>query len=103
MIINYVKHKNFLFRRHKDNELQDKIREYTYKLLSKRNFQSENPKHDRIEAARDIKELKTLEKELEQRRMELQHNFRSYHGNLLYRETAKLNAKAHISNVLKKK
>ena len=81
--------------------MQDKIREYTNKLLKKRELRNENPKIDKLQAARDIKELRILEKELEQRRMELQHNFRSYTGTIKYRETAKLNAKATVANILK--
>ena len=85
----------------RDNELQDKIREYTNKLLQKRENRNENPKIDKFQAARDIKELRILEKELEQRRMELQHNFRSYTGTIKYRETAKLTSKATVANILK--
>jgi hypothetical protein len=91
-------------RRLRDNQLQDKIREYTHKLLSNRNNKNLNAKMDRIQAAKDIRELRKLEKELNERRSELQHNFKSSTGGqLVYRETAKLNAKATISHVLSKK
>ena len=59
-------------RRQRDNELQARIRDYTNKLLIRRLNKSQNPKLDRIQAAKDLKELKKIEKELEQRRMELQ-------------------------------
>lgn len=59
-------------RRQRDNELQARIRDYTNKLLVRRLNKSQNPKMDRIQAAKDLKELKKIEKELEQRRMELQ-------------------------------
>ena len=70
-------------------------------MLQKRDHRNENPKIDKLQAARDIKELRILEKELEQRRMELQYNFRSYTGTIKYRETAKLNSKATVANILK--
>ena len=82
----------------RDNELQDKIREYTNKLLQKRENRNENPKIDKWQAARDIKELKILEKELEQRRMELTYGTTN---KIKYRETAKLNSKATVANILK--
>jgi hypothetical protein len=82
----------------RDNELQDKIREYTQKLLINRSNKNLNPKLDRIQAARDLRELKKLEKELNQRRSELQHNYKATTGSkLVYRETAKLNSKATLN------
>ena len=81
--------------------MEGKIREYTNKLLVRRNNKSTNPKHDRFQAARDLKELKLIEKELSKRRSELQHNFRSFTGDYHYKETAKLDAKATVANILK--
>ncbi len=83
--------------------MQDKIREYTQKLLYNRTNKNLNPKLDRIQAARDLRELKKLEKELNQRRSELQHNYKAtIGGQLINRETAKLNSKATIGHVLNK-
>ena len=93
-----MKYNNFLFRRIRDHELQEKIREYTEKILNRKNNKSINPKKDRIQAARDLKELKYIEKELGQRRRELQYNFK---GNMVYKEQAKLNAKVSVENILK--
>ena len=61
-------------RRQRDDELQARIRDYTNKLLVRRTNKSQNPKVDRIQAVKDLKDLKKIEKELEQRRMELQVN-----------------------------
>lgn len=82
--------------------MQEKIREYSVKLLNRRDEKSENPKYDRVQAAKDIKELKAIQHELEQRRYEIQYNLRANTGGLLYRETAKLNKKATTANILKK-
>ena len=63
-------------RRLRDNELQERIRDYTNKLLVRRLHKSQtNPKMDRIQAVKDLKELRKIEKELEQRRTELQVKF----------------------------
>ena len=62
---------------------------------------SSNPKNDRHQAARDLKELKLIEKELTKRRSELQHNFRSFTGDVHYKELAKLDAKTNLSAILK--
>lgn len=59
-------------RRLRDNELQNRIRDYTNKLLVRRLNKNQNPKLDRIQASRDLKELKKIEKELGQRKTELQ-------------------------------
>ncbi len=62
---------------------------------------SSNPKQDRAQAARDINELRKLEREVNERRAELQHNFKATTGaRLVYRETAKLNSKATVGQVL---
>ncbi len=93
-------------RRIRDHDLQDKIRDYTKKLLSKRQTDTtfSSAKKDRIEAAKDIRELKMIEKELEQRRMELQYNYKAYTGsNLAYKEMAKINASAKVENFLRSK
>ena len=81
--------------------LQEKIRDYTKKLLDRRNNKSSNPKDDRIQAAKDLRELKAIEKELEQRRQEMQHNLRATTGTLGHREMAKLNSKATMAHILK--
>lgn len=90
-------------RRLRDHMLQDKIREYTNKLLARRNDKSLNPKYDKLQAAKDIRELKAIHREIEQRRYEMQYNIRAYTGGLVFRETAKLNARGRIGNVLKAK
>jgi hypothetical protein len=61
-------------RRQRDDDLQARIRDYTNKLLIRRMNKSQNSKVDRIQAVKDLKDLKKIEKELEQRRIELQVN-----------------------------
>jgi hypothetical protein len=78
--------------------LQDKIREYTGKLLARRNNKSQDPTYDKIQAAKDIRELKAIQQELEMRRTELQYNVRAETGGIIFRETRKLNARAKLSN-----
>ena len=91
-------------RRARDHILQEKIREFSAKLLARRDDgKSDNPKYDRIQAAKDIRELRAIQKELEERRMEMQFNLRAYTGGLVYRETAKLNKKATVASILKRK
>jgi hypothetical protein len=41
----------------RDHALQEKIREYTKKLLDKRDAPKGAPKKDRIEAAQDLREV----------------------------------------------
>lgn len=91
-------------RRARDHVLQEKIREYSAKLMQRRVDKGDerDAKYDRLQAARDIKELKAIQRELEARRMEIQFNLRAYTGGLVYRETAKLNKKATVANILKK-
>ena len=90
-------------RRIRDNMLQEKIREYTQRIMARRNkITNKNAKADRLQAEKDIRDLKKLEKELENRRMELQHNIRSTTGNIVYREMAKLNKKPTLESILKK-
>lgn len=81
--------------------LQDKIREYTAKLLNRRDNKSDNPKYDKLQAAKDLRELKAIQREIEQRRYEIQFNIRAYTGGLKFRETAKLHNKKKTSNVSK--
>ena len=89
-------------RRKRDNYLQEKIREYTQKFLSRRGeASSSEPAYDRMEAARDLRELKAIQRELEQRRAELQFNLKAHTGGIIYRETKKLNARAKLSFVKK--
>jgi hypothetical protein len=83
--------------------LQDKIREYTNKLLTRRSNKSQDPTYDKVQAARDIRELKAIQQELEARRTELQYGVRAETGGILYRETRKLNARAKLSHVRKVK
>ncbi|CAF0934971.1 unnamed protein product [Brachionus calyciflorus] len=85
-------------RRLRDHLLQDKIREYTVKLLNRRNNRNENPKYDKIQAAKDLRELKAIHREIEQRRYEIQFNIRAYTGGLKFRETAKLHNKTKTTN-----
>lgn len=89
-------------RRERDHVLQEKIREYAVRLMRRREDASADAKYDRVQAARDIRELKAIQRELEARRMEIQFNLRAHTGGLVYRETAKLNKKATAANVLKK-
>lgn len=92
-------------RRTRDHILQEKIREYSMKLIQRRGGDGDgerDAKYDRVQAARDIRELKLIQRELEARRMEIQFNLRAYTGGLVYRETAKLNKKATAANILKK-
>ena len=42
----------------RDHALQEKIREYTKKLLDKRDAPKGAPKKDRVEAAQDLREVK---------------------------------------------
>lgn len=107
-------------RRARDNYLQDKIREYTNKLLARRNQPKGDAKQDKFQAAQDLREvkfllfnktnipikklfvylkLKAIEKELEQRRMELQYRFRAYTGDLTYTETEKINSRAKVARL----
>lgn len=86
----------------RDHMLQEKIREYTVKLVNRRDEKSDNPRYDRLQAAKDLQELKAIQKELEQRRYEIQFNLRAHTGGLVYRETKKLAKSATVSNVLKK-
>lgn len=86
-------------RRLRDNELQEKIREYTYNLLNR--GKTVNAKYDRIQAAKDIKELKRIHNEIKGRCAEMQFNVRTVTGNLIYRETKKMNHRATVSNILK--
>ena len=81
--------------------MQEKIREFTQKLLSRRSNKSEDPTYDKIQAARDIRELKAIQRELEQRRIELQYNLRAHTGGIVFRETKKLNSRAKLSYVKK--
>ena len=83
--------------------LQDKIREYTSKLLARRSNKSLDPAYDKAQAARDIRELKAIQQELEMRRTELQYGVRAQTGGILFRETRKLNARAKLSHVRKVK
>lgn len=75
-------------------------------MLRRRDDQTKNdksePKYDRLQAARDIRELRAIQRELEERRMEIQFNLRAYTGGLVFRETAKLNKKATVASILKK-
>ena len=71
--------------------------------MNRRNNQSLNPKHDRIQAAKDLRELKSIQKEVEQRKFELQHNFRNVTGDLLYKEIGNKNSKITVENILKYK
>lgn len=89
-------------RRARDMELERKIIEYKQKLLSRRGSKgpSSNPKNDRVQAARDLKELKLIEKELVKRRSELQHNFRSFTGDVHYNELKKLDSKTNLAAIL---
>lgn len=89
-------------RRSRDNYLQDKIREYTNRLLARRQNQSTNPLEDKLQAARDIRELKAIQREIEQRRQELQYNLRAYTGGMIFKETKKLNSRAKLSFVMRK-
>lgn len=84
-------------------ELEKKIIEYKHKLLARRSNKgnSSNPKNDRLQAAKDLKELKLIEKELTKRRSELQHNFRSFTGDVHYKELAKMDAKTNINAIIK--
>jgi hypothetical protein len=96
----------FVIRRLRDHHLQEKIRDYTKKLLSKRQTDTKytSAKNDRLDAAKDIRELKSIEKELEQRRMELQYNYKAYTGSsLAYQEMAKINASANVNNFVRSK
>ena len=92
-----------LFRRARDKELENKIVEYKNKLLARRSNKgvNSNPKNDRQQAARDLKELKLIEKELSKRRSELQHNFRSFTGDVHYKELAKLDSKTNLAAIIK--
>jgi hypothetical protein len=81
-------------RRIRDNELQERIYNYTRKLMQRQSDGtniSNNPKKDRLQAVRDLKELKSIKQELEQRRAEIQHNHRTYTGDLIYKDKIKLN------------
>ena len=44
----------------RDHALQEKIREYTNKLLARQNEPKGEPKKDRLDAARDLKEVTTF-------------------------------------------
>jgi hypothetical protein len=98
-----LQQKTIQSRRIRDNILQEKIREFTVKMLNRRDEKSDNPKYDRVQAARDLRELKLIQKELEQRRYEIQFNLRAHTGALVYRETNKLNRNATVSHLLRKK
>ena len=89
-------------RRARDMELEGKIIEYKNKLLARRSSKgrSSNPKNDRLQAAKDLKELKLIEKELVKRRSELQHNFRSFTGDVHYNELKKLDNKNNLAAIL---
>ncbi len=89
-------------RRLRDNYLQDKIREFTQKILARRqNKPSQDPKYDKFQATKDIRELKAIQAELEQRRVELQYNLRAYTGGMIFRETKKLNSRVKLANIMK--
>ena len=88
-------------RRKRDDYLQGRIREFTQKILARRNLKSEDAKYDKHQAAKDIRELKAIQAELEQRRIELQYNLRANTGGLIFRETKKLNARKKLSIIKK--
>lgn len=94
-------------RRERDHYLQAKIHEYSIKLLRRKDEKhspdnAASAKYDRLQAARDIRELRAIQRELEERRMEIQFNLRAHTGALIYREMAKINKKATAANILKR-
>lgn len=67
--------------------------------MNRRNDKNDNPKYDKLQAAKDLRELKAIQREIEQRRYEIQFNIRAYTGGLKFRETSKLHSRKTLSNV----